>query len=335
MWGGSSHGAVPPTTHIIPATGSVFDLGSSAKPFRKAYLSSDLTIGGNVLAGGIGITSLIGINTSFGDDSGVLLCSACNEPDESDAPDRAASCILYGIDHGTFPGRARLTSGLVPNADVQILSLSDSGNGIQFLTGSSGLSRANVSPGGDFIINATDGGNFILTRSTYGVLLGASSYHADISGTIGGARVLVQGAAQANIMLASAVNTSSACNLYFLKSRATDGSADTIVANNDAIGIIDCYAADGATYRNTGSIVHKVVGTPGSNDVPSAWEISVRNVGAGPTSVGLRINPGRQLELSNTSAPSGLSAIGGYLYIESGALKYKGAGGTVTTLGIS
>jgi len=185
------------------------------------------------------------------------------------------------------------------------------------------------------VMNASTGGHFILTRAAYGVLLGASSYHTDISGVVGSARLLVQGAAQANIMLASAVNASYASNLFFLKSRATDGSADTIVNDADAIGVIDCYAADGTTYRQTGSIVHRVVGTPGSNDVPSAWEFHVRNVGAGSTSLGFKIWPARWLELSNTSGPGSSSAIGGFIYVESGALKYKGAGGTVTVLGAS
>ena len=38
------------------------------------------------------------------------------------------------------------------------------------------------------------------------------------------------------------------------------------------------------------------------------------------------------LKLNNTTAPATPTG-GGYLYVEAGALKYKGSSGTVTTLG--
>jgi hypothetical protein len=47
----------------------------------------------------------------------------------------------------------------------------------------------------------------------------------------------------------------------------------------------------------------------------------------------LRILPAGTLQISNSTAPAGTPTGGGYLYVESGALKYKGSSGTVTTLG--
>ena len=38
------------------------------------------------------------------------------------------------------------------------------------------------------------------------------------------------------------------------------------------------------------------------------------------------------ITLKNTTAPSGTPSSSGYLFVESGALKYKGSGGTVTTI---
>jgi len=39
------------------------------------------------------------------------------------------------------------------------------------------------------------------------------------------------------------------------------------------------------------------------------------------------------IAIGNGTAPSGMPTGGGVLYVESGALKYKGSSGTVTTLG--
>ena len=38
------------------------------------------------------------------------------------------------------------------------------------------------------------------------------------------------------------------------------------------------------------------------------------------------------LTIANATAPSGTPSASGYLYVESGALKYKGSSGTVTTI---
>lgn len=45
------------------------------------------------------------------------------------------------------------------------------------------------------------------------------------------------------------------------------------------------------------------------------------------------ITPDPWLFVGNSTAPGSNPAAGGYLYVEAGALKYRGSGGTVTTLG--
>ena len=39
------------------------------------------------------------------------------------------------------------------------------------------------------------------------------------------------------------------------------------------------------------------------------------------------------VQIASATAPASNSAVGGYLYVESGALKYRGSSGTITTLG--
>ena len=46
-----------------------------------------------------------------------------------------------------------------------------------------------------------------------------------------------------------------------------------------------------------------------------------------------KIDNGGVIQIANATAPSGTPTTSGYLYVESGALKYKGSSGTVTTLG--
>ena len=47
----------------------------------------------------------------------------------------------------------------------------------------------------------------------------------------------------------------------------------------------------------------------------------------------LQIDSDRVMFIANTNAaPSGTPASGGYLYVDSGALKFKGSSGTVTTI---
>jgi len=54
------------------------------------------------------------------------------------------------------------------------------------------------------------------------------------------------------------------------------------------------------------------------------------NIGIGGNSYGSGV---KVLFIANSTAPSGTPSGGGILYVESGALKYKGSSGTVTTLG--
>jgi len=55
------------------------------------------------------------------------------------------------------------------------------------------------------------------------------------------------------------------------------------------------------------------------------------NIGIGMTSFG---NGAKVLGMADATAPSGTPSGGGIVYVESGALKFKGSSGTITTLGI-
>jgi len=50
------------------------------------------------------------------------------------------------------------------------------------------------------------------------------------------------------------------------------------------------------------------------------------------TSGGINLSPASRIKIANTTAPADTPTSGGYLYVEAGALKYKGSSGTITIL---
>lgn len=70
-------------------------------------------------------------------------------------------------------------------------------------------------------------------------------------------------------------------------------------------------------------------GTPNSNQIIANYDGSI---GFNTTDFGSGV---KVIGIANGTAPSGTPTGGGVLYVESGALKYKGSSGTVTTLGVA
>lgn len=90
-------------------------------------------------------------------------------------------------------------------------------------------------------------------------------------------------------LLLQATNNANAPLLYFNKTRATDGTANTIVNDNDTLGKIIFFGADGASYREAAWIQAKVNGTPGSGDMPAELSFAVTPDGAASAVEAFRI----------------------------------------------
>lgn len=69
-----------------------------------------------------------------------------------------------------------------------------------------------------------------------------------------------------------------------------------------------------------------VIGHDGTNKIGRVA------IGTNTPNAGVDVTIASGIYIANISAPSGTPTGGGYLYVESGALKYKGSSGTVTTL---
>ena len=128
---------------------------------------------------------------------------------------------------------------------------------------------------------------------------------------------------------------------------ARDASAKTVTLTQTPAAWGAGYIAKARVYRSTTSnaLVDFVDGARlTESDLDTAYkqglfvaqEVSEDAAGIGTTSTNNLSLSGTttaaQLKISNGSAPSTPTG-GGILYVESGALKYKGSSGTVTTLG--
>lgn len=266
-------------------------------------------------------------NTADGsNNAAIFICSGDTESHE-----RGANFRAYGNEHGSAPGYCLIQAGNTASAS-SVIELQANGTlgTVGIITQS--LARVLFNTSGDVVFNATNGGNLIISRSGKGILLGKTSQHTDVSGVFGPSNLFIM-APDPQVIVGSAANSSVGALFYLLKSRATDGSADTILQDQDQVFNFSAWGADGAAFRNCGAIILRVDGTPASNDIPSKLEFQVRAAGAGAAAVALSIKPSRWLEIANTAgAPGSNPTGGGYLYVESGALKYRGSSGTATTL---
>lgn len=133
--------------------------------------------------------------------------------------------------------------------------------------------------------------------------------------------------------------------LLFVKSRNATIGSHTVVADNDNIMTIQALASDGTSYIEAARITASVDGTPGTNDMPGRLVFATTADGGTTLTERMRItNAGNigfnmstfsgalVLAIGNGTAPTANPSNGGYLYVESGALKYRGSSGTVTTI---
>lgn len=153
-------------------------------------------------------------------------------------------------------------------------------------------------------------------------------------------------AAGAAVMGAARYTADTGSGIFaFAKSRgATIGAVD-VVSSGDNIGSIQFFGTDGTGYINAARIEAQVDGTPGTNDMPGRLTFFTTADGASSVSERMRIDNAGNLgvnmsafsgakvvAIGNGTAPTANPTGGGYLYVEAGALKYRGSSGTITTI---
>jgi len=334
MWGGASHGALPSTANVIPATTGVYDVGSSSKKYRDGYFSRNLYVGDNILFDEVTTQFCVGVNTSAASDNKNLFMGACSDVDTA----RSGHVWLYGANSGGSPGLAQICSASISTGEVLIKSYGSSGLGIRLATGSSGLLRASVTPGGDFLMDVTNGGDIIQARAANGVIIGKATLPTDMTGLFGKGGVNI--IKDVGMVVCNGTNLASGALLYLCKTRATDGSADTIVQASDQVFNLAGYAADGATYRPVGSITLFVTGTPAVNDIATQMVFYTRAAGAGAMAAAMTLDSSQNIIAANKILGGGVATT--YLIgvnttagVDSGVLYLTGGSTTTPADGAS
>lgn len=112
---------------------------------------------------------------------------------------------------------------------------------------------------------------------------------------------------------------------YFAKARSATKGTMTAVVDNDIIGRISAYGADGTDLANVGAeIIMRINGTPAANDIPGEIELATYDGAAQAGS--LILDAAGNLFLGNTANPT-ISANGsgdpGFMWRESGTYRYQ------------
>lgn len=122
---------------------------------------------------------------------------------------------------------------------------------------------------GSLTADATNGGNIVMSKASTGLILGQTTVVADV-GTAPGAYLFTPSATAVQLALAQGTADTAGVITNIFKSRATDGTADTIVVSGDTIGTINFKGANGTTFDNAAAIIVKVDATPGAADMPGS-----------------------------------------------------------------
>jgi hypothetical protein len=140
-----------------------------------------------------------------------------------------------------------------------------------------------------------------------------------------------------NIQLASFSADASSRFLQFFKSRGTSYPTSTIVAADDAFGVINFWGANGTGYDRAAFIAAFVDGTPGaSNDMPSRITFATAPDGSATAVERMRLKSTGQLIIGQTTTAfteeilAAGTGTGGQIVSVNGGSSGTGGGGNLT-----
>lgn len=146
-------------------------------------------------------------------------------------------------------------------------------------------------------------------------------------------------------------NTAASAAIYILKTRGTTSTSTTAVQQNDSLGALLFGGADGTNNQFLANMSVYVDGAVSAGTVPTAFSFATgTNNSTLPPVARMQIsstgnigfnngqpavwgtNADKVIGIGNGTAPTTSPAGMGQLYVEAGALKYRGSSGTVTTI---
>jgi hypothetical protein len=145
-----------------------------------------------------------------------------------------------------------------------------------------GTERARIDSSGRFLIGNPNGRNNLFTSVP--------------------ARLLVEGTGTSTTTIAAVSNRNSpndSAVFAFGKSRGTTIGSNTIVQNNDTIGILSFHGSDGTSLKPAADIKVEIDGTPGANDMPGRLVFSTTADGSDATTERMRITSDAYVRLAS------------------------------------
>ena len=137
-----------------------------------------------------------------------------------------------------------------------------------------------------------------------------SSESTTSSQTIGGAEAKVQllgnNAARSQFALGRFTSNNAAANFNFLKSRSASVGSNTIVQDDDKLGLINWYADDGTDYASLAATILAQIDAasgvaPGANDTPGRLVFKTTSGGSDSPSERMRIGSNGNVGIGETS----------------------------------
>ena len=149
----------------------------------------------------------------------------------------------------------------------------------------------------------------------FGLTIGGTS-QLNIGSVTPELQVLGTGSPDSTAMLAMFNSTAGGPLLSFLKSRSATIGGSGIVGSGDAVVQLAGYADDGTDYASAvGMIAISIDGTPGANDTPGKFQVSLTPDGTQATTEVLRINNAGNAMLG-AGAPTSPVGLSRFLEIE-------------------
>jgi hypothetical protein len=197
-------------------------------------------------------------------------------------------------------------------------------------------------------------GSLILPNTDSQVLIGALTVDTDVSNVAGLPPIYAirNGSTSYTQALVGIGNVSNPATIGLFKTRSTlTADANTAINSGDTVGQVIFEGANGSDYAPVGRLVGKSSGSVTPTSMPGEIGVDVTPTGTivpirgltvqgGPSDtnlgIGTTVDFGSGLGVifieNVTVAPTVTPVGGGILYVQAGALKYRGTSGTVTTI---
>ena len=297
---------------LIPSADNTYDVGSTTYGWRTGYFDTSV------------ITPLLAPTTS----QIVQVRSDANRLFTFDGSSDTALSMTFG-DAGVTALQVLTISPSTADAD------DDATLQLGFASGTRGagitLPGEEVSGGSDITYNAGTGDTHIfqIAGTTYGtvsssgltlpvantyttILDGIASVPADVTDVILASQfasvALGTSTSGTYDVLQTGAASTGGSGIALMKSRAVDGTADTIVASGDTLGLVTGYGADGAAYVTGGRLAFVVSATPGLTDMPTDMVVSLSPDGSATLAEAMRVTQAKAIvgkgEITSTSTGS-------------------------------